>query len=80
MNTLKSRVPGQIPEEHRREFQKARKERQKHGPEISGWIDNCETSLHKASEKEDNVEQGRMHCSDQSKWHQLVPESRLNGR
>jgi hypothetical protein len=38
--------PGQIPEGHRRELQMAWKEYQKRGPEISGWIGNCETSLH----------------------------------
>jgi hypothetical protein len=28
-------------------------------------------------EEEDSVVQGRMHCSDQNKWQQLVSESRL---
>jgi hypothetical protein len=56
---------------------------QKHGFEISGWLGNCETSLrshqkaqkHQVYEKAENVEQGRMHCLDQNKWHQLDSES-----
>jgi hypothetical protein len=35
MNILKRRGPKTNPEEH-----------QKHEPEISGWVGNCETSLH----------------------------------
>jgi hypothetical protein len=45
INTLKSKGPRRYtyPWE---ELQKVRKERQKYGPEISGWISNYETSLY----------------------------------
>jgi hypothetical protein len=85
INTLKAGVPGPIPEEHRRELQNARKEYPKHGHEISGWIGNCETSLHsnrkaqrhQAYEGEETVVQGRMHFAYRNKWNQLVSVGRL---
>jgi hypothetical protein len=76
-----------MPKEHRKKNSVVRKKYQKHGPEISGWICNCEISLHThqkapkhyAYEEAENVAKGRMYCLDLSKRHQLVSESLLKG-
>jgi hypothetical protein len=64
---------------------KVEKEYKIQGLEISGWIGNCETSFysHQKAQKHqacdeaaENVGQGRMHCFDQNKWHQIISEGR----